>query len=274
MKAKNILIFFAFLVPALIVALAVRGHYARQRYFTDGDILMANWAAQRFEPIDHSAHFVQLIAAIPIRNGTMLDDGMTSALRQAAYNFFMAYHDGSFESYRNFHMSTGSGHYVPDNLKFRLSDIEAAGVSPKTTNLQDGDEIFRDYWQKVGAKRYSGFFEGLCLNESELFVSCTNSSSWFEHFFGIPNFMELGRRWRLNALSTPAFVSDPQPDSITRQFGKIFTATLKCVVKTSDKKAFPVFSFWYYSPDDKAWIVYAVASDYTGSERGKGLLVF
>jgi hypothetical protein len=274
MKGKNILFFFAFLVPALILALAVRGHYKTKRYFTEGDILMANWAAQRFEPINHGVRFVQLVDSIPIQNRAILDQEMTDSLRQAAFNFFMAYHDGDFDSYKKFRIPTGVGHYDSVHLKYRLNDIKAMGASPATTNLQDGDEIFQDYWQKVGAKTYSQFFQGLCVNGSELSVSCTNSSSWIDHFFDLSNFAKLGQRLLLNSLRSPTFISDPQPESITQQFGKIYTATLKCLLKNSDNNAYPVFCFWYYSPTDKEWIVYAIGSDYRGSQKQKTFLVF
>lgn len=274
MKAKNILIFLAFLIPALIVVLSIQRRHAVKIYFQDGDRQMANWAAQKFEPINNDGHFLQLLNKIPIQNKTILDNEMTDSLHEAVNNFFMAYHEGDVDSFKRFHMPTDKGHYDVKLLKWLVRDIQAAGAVPATTNLQNGAEVFKDYWEKVGAKQFSQFFQGLCIEESEMSVSCTNSSSSLEHIFDLKNFNQTARQFGINSLLYPTFISDPEPESITQQFGKIYIATLKCLVKNSDKDAYPVFCLWYYSPSDNKWIVDAIGSNYRGSHTQKTHLIF
>ena len=274
MKIKNVLIFFAFLIPALIVVLAIKRQHAVKLYFQDGDRQMENWAAQKFEPINNDGNFLQLLNTIPIQNKVILDNEMTDSLHEAVNNFFMAYHEGDIDSFKRFHMPTGKGHYDPELLKWRIVDMKVAGAVPVTTNLQNGDEIFNDYWEKVGAKQFSQFFQGLCIEQSELSVSYTNSSSSLEQMLDLKNFNKTARQFGVNLLRSPTFISDPQPEPITQQFGKIYIATLKSLVKNSDNIAYPILCVWYYSPNDNKWIPYTIGTRYEGTQKQKTHLVF
>jgi hypothetical protein len=219
-------------------------------------------------------HFLQLLNTISIQNKTILDNKKTDSLHEAVNNFFMAYYEGNIDSFKRFHMPTGKGHYDTELLKWRIVDINVAGQVPVTTNLQHGDEIFNDYWEKIGAKQFSQFFKGLCIEQSELSVSSTNSSSILEQIMDLKNFNKTARQFGVNLLRSPTFISDPQPEPIAQQFGEIYIATLKCLVKNSDNIAYPILCVWYYSPGDNKWIPYTIGTKYEGTQKQKTYLVF
>ena len=274
MKLKPFIVFISVLIPALIITLSIQRHFGIKRYYRGGDQLMKEWSSQAFIPINDKNDFSDAIRAIQIKNSIILDDQMTESLRSAVLSLFMAYNSGTFDSYQAFHMPTGKGHYDPKLLQRRILDILAAGSEPVTSNLQEGGEIFADYWEKIGAKKYTGFFQGLCTNQCDLVVSVTNTSSGIEDLFNINRYIQISNQLGITDIKYPTYVSDPQPSSVVKKYGNIYQAELKALVKNSDGTAYPIFCLWYFSPDDKKWIPFTIGTEYMGSVKRKTYLEF
>lgn len=259
---KIILLIIACFIPLLMIGLAVKKRHLIKIGFHDGDSAMAGWLSQKFQRINDDKNFRQVLNTIPIHNNSTSSIDELSSLNVSLDDFFMAFYRGDFESYRRFRMPTGRGHYDPALLKWLVHDISVSGQIPATTNLEQGDMIFKDYWNKVGANKFSEFFQGLCIEKS--YLTITDSDEFPPHYdmvVGASSFK-------------PTFVSDPQPEEIKKEFGKIHIAILTSLVKNADGVAYPIVCSWYYSPKDKIWVIGFLGNTYLGSSPQKTHLIF
>ena len=61
----------------------------------------------------------------------------------------------------------------------------------------------------------------------------------------------------------PVFISYPEPQDIRKKYGEVFTATLISLIDNADGNQYPFICRWYYSPDDKKWIVEALGDNHS-----------
>ncbi len=217
------------------------------------NLLAENWSTQKFETIDDTETFRKLLEKMVINKEASVEAEQLKHLNVAINDFFMAFYQGDFESYRRFVIPTGKGHYDPQNLKWRLNDIKMTGNTPDTTNLEEGERIFQDYWAKFGKKAYAKVFQGLCIEKSHLDIN---------RFFVLPAPSDLTYKMGMSS-SNPTFISEPDPVALKNKSGSVLFATLTAHIKNSGGTAYPVVCRWYYSPEDAKWIPAGLGDDHS-----------
>lgn len=252
MQSRKIWISSLFLVPIIVIAMALIKRGKIDKGTQKMNQLAAGWATQKFETVNETEQFKALLSQIPIRNNASASNDELDYLNNAINDFFVAFHRGYFEDYTRFRMPTGRGHYNPENLRFRVNKIIRAGQIPVTTNLENGLQISQNYWE-FRKTNFVGFFQGLCVSKSTLDIN---------KFIVLPQPADFAYKMGMSSIGS-TFISEPTPEQIKDQYGEVLFATLIALIKNSGGTAYPVACRWYYSPKDKMWIPHTLGDDHS-----------
>lgn len=185
----------------------------------------SKWAALHYAPIDNSDSFKERIDLIPIESNFSLSGPQRGVLKQSVYNALRAFHEGTYEAYREFR--------TPVQARFNLDLIKAEKEyfgkylkRPGEAIPADPEAFFRILWERSsGGDSWSNSWQGLSFESVK--INVTNSTAIPMGLFAYAQTRDNIGVFRPN----PNFIFERTPESILKDHGNLIFATVYLVIK-------------------------------------------
>jgi hypothetical protein len=221
--------------------------------------LLDKWAAQEFVDFTNHVDLRAVIDQLPISSNVSLDPKQKDALLASLTHMVGYYYEGDFENYAAFR-------FVADTHLTRAMENFCRGQLALPKNLFDEGpkSVLKEYWSKMMARSFAGFWVGLSITNSQIqvqsYTNWTDRAKWMGQMKGVENVGVISITGVLDYVSSP--------DQLLSREGNVKMATIKLLPKTGDHDViYPVYVRFYWSPPDQAWLPYQMCSAYSGLPR-------
>lgn len=241
-----------------VVALALLWFLARQsaqrmpQFQRPDAAYLAAWRAVTLAPISPTEAFREKLSQQPIETDVPLSDLQQERLRQAAFQFLVAFSTGSFEDYGRFRFPIRAGTYDPQLLQFDLELLARHGI-PQVPADKPVDLLFAR-WRTGLLNICTNCWREAGLQSASL---TARRSPALPGLLALTNLAAYSRAADSSSLQAfrPRFQFQPTPEEVALRDGAVVHALFWVVIRDrADPQPYPVFGQWYWDEASKHWL--------------------
>lgn len=213
---------------------------------------LAAWRAVSLAPISPTDAFREKLLQQPIETDVPLSDLQQEGLRQAAFQFLLAFNSGSFEDYGRLRFPIRTGAYDPQLLQFDLELLARHGIPPVPADQPV--ELLSARWRTGLLNICTNCWREAGLQGASLTV---RRSPALPGLFAVTNLAAYSRAADSSSLLAfrPRFRFQPTPEEVALRDGAVLHALFWVVIRDrSDPQPYPVFCQWYWDEASKHWL--------------------
>lgn|SRR5579885_1236814 len=216
----------------------------------------SNLFSLSFETVDDSARFRADIEALPVIRGNLITSAQSVALKDSVYNLMMAFHEGTYESYRKFRTPIKAD-FNPKAIIYHSKLLKALYLRPGEELPVDAEELDKMFWQRnYGGNAFSNYWESICITNILIEIDRTNVMPPSLFRYAQEQDWNEGLREVL-----PTFTFQRNPDIILKQDGSLLFATLTIDVKPAPPDPiYPVYIRYYWDTKSDQWLPWEMTS--------------
>ena len=213
-----------------------------------------DWDNQEYILIANNEAFKKEVIDLPIlSNGVQLTADQTSQIRLSVYNFLMAYHEGNYESYKQFRMPS-AGYENPKYVPYEKKQILKVKTNLLNLDSLSPSDVFKQYVGiKSGETYYKDYFASLCVTNAKIEIEEVS-----KQLAPLNDYVWEKTRNRGVATHDPLYLFNNSPSTVLTNYGKLLYATIALYIKTSEsaryQMAAPFYLRFYWEPKSMAWL--------------------